>query len=250
MILRATGAVLAGAAATVVYGVVGRRSQLFATSVYRGPGARKSIALTFDDGPSEGTPRLLEYLHSRGVKATFFQCGMNLRRLPHISREVLAAGHQLGNHSWSHPKLYLKTSSFIDAEFTRTQDLLSAETGVNVNILRPPYGFRWLGLRAVQRKLNLQGVLWTVIGHDWEWPAERVTNYVLPRCSAGGIICLHDGRDVQVKPDISQMFTAVKRIVPVLQDRGYCFETVGDLLRPDPPKAAGNPASSVVVKVV
>jgi chitin deacetylase len=150
----------------------------------------------------------------------------------------VAAGHQLGNHSWSHPKLYLKTPSFIDGEFTRTQALLFAETGVNVEILRPPYGFRWLGLRAVQRKLNLQGVLWTVIGHDWEWPASRIAPHVLRNSSAAGIICLHDGRDVQVKPDVSQMLMAVKQIVPALQDQGYRFETVGDLLLPDPPATA------------
>jgi peptidoglycan/xylan/chitin deacetylase (PgdA/CDA1 family) len=240
MILAATGAMLAGVAATAAYGVAGRKSQLFASSVYRGPGLRKSIALTFDDGPSESTPHLLEYLHSRGVEATFFQCGMNIKRLPAISRDVAAAEHQLGNHSWSHPKLYLKTPSFINREFTRTQDLLFAETGVNVNIFRPPYGFRWFGLRAVQRKLGLQGVLWTVIGHDWEWPAERIVSLVLGDCSPGGIICLHDGRDVQVKPDVSQMMAAVKQIVPVLQDQGYCFETVGQLLQQDSPSTCAD----------
>lgn len=240
MVLAAAGAVLAGTAATLAYGVAGTSSQLFARSVYRGSGLRKSIALTFDDGPSEDTPRLLEYLDTRGVKATFFQCGMNLKRLPQVSREVLAAGHELGNHSWSHPKLYLKAPSFIDAEFTQTQELLLAETGRNVSLLRPPYGFRWIGLRGVQQKLNLLGVLWTVIGHDWEWPAEKVTAHVLRKSSPGGIICLHDGRDVQTKPDVSQMLKAVKQIVPVLQEQGYCFETASQLIRQDAMPAAAS----------
>lgn len=238
MIWKAAGAVLGGMAATAAYGVAGRSSQLFAPSVYRGPGRRKSIALTFDDGPSEDTPRLLEYLGRHGVKATFFECGMNLKRLPSVAREVVAAGHELGNHSWSHPKLYLKPPSFIDAEFSRTQELLIAETGASVSVLRPPYGFRWIGLRGVQRKLNVSGVLWTVIGHDWEWPAERITSHVLRKSLPGGIICLHDGRDVQVKPDLSQMLTAVKQIVPVLRDRGYRFETVSELLQADSTPAA------------
>jgi peptidoglycan-N-acetylglucosamine deacetylase len=240
MVWKAAGAVLGGLSATAAYGVAGRSSQLFAPSVYRGPGRRKSIALTFDDGPSEDTPRLLEYLEDRGVKATFFQCGMNVKRLPNVAREVAAAGHELGNHSWSHPKLYLKPPSFIDAEFSRTQELLISETGASIRVLRPPYGFRWFGLRDVQRKLNMLGVLWTVIGHDWEWPAQRIASHVLRKSSPGGIICLHDGRDIQVKPDLSQMLTAVKQVVPLLQDRGYRFETVSELLQRDSTPAGAN----------
>ena len=100
-------------------------------------------------------------------------------------------------------------------------------------MLRPPYGFRWIGLRAVQQKLELSTVLWTVIGHDWEWPAERIAAHVLRKISPGGIICLHDGRDVRLKPDVSEMLKAVRRIVPALQESGYRLETVSDLLRPD-----------------
>jgi peptidoglycan-N-acetylglucosamine deacetylase len=235
MVLRAVSAVLGGAAATVAYGIAGKSSQLFSPSVYRGPGTRRSIALTFDDGPSEGTLPLLEYLDKRGVKATFFECGTNLKRLPHVARQVVAAGHQLGNHTWSHPRLYLKTSSFIDREFADTQTILENETGVTPKLLRPPYGFRWFGMRAVQHRLGLLGVLWTVIGNDWKWPAHRIASHVLRRCAPGGIICLHDGRDIQRTPDVRPMMSAVQQIVPVLQDQGYRFETVTELLRPQVP---------------
>lgn len=226
----ASGAVIGGLSATALYGSVSKSSQLFGPSVYRGPGRRRSIALTFDDGPSEGTLPLLDYLSTEGIKATFFQCGMNIRRLPQIAGKVAAAGHQLGNHTYSHPRLPFKSVRFIDREFTETQKIISFETGVAPMLLRPPYGLRWMGLAQVQRKLALLGVLWTVIGYDWRWPADRIVKHVLAHSSPGGIICLHDGRAVQHRPDIQPTLAAVREIVPVLRDRGYAFETVSELM--------------------
>ncbi len=221
---------MGGVSAATAYGSVSRSSQLFGPSVYRGPGRRRSVALTFDDGPSEGTPALLDYLNTEGVKATFFQCGMNVRRLPHIAGQVAAAGHQLGNHTYSHPMLPFKSKAFIDREFTETQRIINFETGVAPLLLRPPYGFRWFGMREVQHRLALLGVMWTVIGYDWWWPAERIAKHVIGRSFPGGIICLHDGRGVQTKPDIRSTLDAVREIVPMLRDQGYRFETVSDLL--------------------
>ena len=233
MVLAAAGVALGGVAATLAYGVRAPSSQLFGPSIFRGPGQRRSIALTFDDGPSEGTLRLVDYLESRGIHATFFQCGMNVRRHPAITRRVLSGGHQIGNHTWSHPHLYLKSHRFIEREFTDAQSTLEQETGMRPLLLRAPYGVRWIGMRPVQKRLGLLGVMWTVIGMDWKWPADRIADYVLGKSAPGGIICLHDGRDIQVNPDISEMLTAVRKIVPILQDRGYHFETISELLRPD-----------------
>ncbi len=224
------GAVMGGLSAAAAYGSLSKSSQLFGPSVYRGPGQEKAVALTFDDGPSTGTLDLLEYLDRTNTKATFFQCGMNVQRLPNVAGQVAAAGHQLGNHSYSHPTLPFKSREFIEREFTEAQKIIAFETGVKPMILRPPYGFRWAGLRAVQQKLSLLNVLWTVIGNDWRWPAERIMRHVLRRCSPGGIICLHDGRGVYPKPDISETLLAVKTIVPILQDQGYTFQTVNELL--------------------
>lgn len=224
------GAVLGGVSAAAAYGSVSRSSQLFGPSVYRGPGRRRTIALTFDDGPSEGTLELLDYFHKEGVWATFFQCGMNVRRLPHIAGRVAASGHQLGNHTYSHPKLLFKSRQFIDREFSEAQRIIHSETGIAPMLLRPPYGIRWLGLREVQQKLALLGVMWTAIAYDWCWPADRIAKYVLARSAPGGIICMHDGRGVTPKPDISTTLRAVKQIVPVLKDRGYSFEIVSDLI--------------------
>ena len=226
------GAVLGGISATAVYGSVSKSSQLFGPSVYRGPGLRKTIALTFDDGPSEGTLPLLEYLERENVFCTFFQCGMNVRRLPHIAGEVVAAGHQIGNHTYSHPNLTLKSREFIDREFTDTQKVIHSVTGMLPMLLRPPYGARWAGMRLVQQRLALLGVMWTVIGNDWRLSGDRVARRVLRNCHPGGIVCLHDGRGVEQRPDISETLAAVKQIVPVLKDEGYSFEIVSDLLQP------------------
>jgi peptidoglycan/xylan/chitin deacetylase (PgdA/CDA1 family) len=226
----AGGAVLGGASATLAYGSISKSSQLFGPSVYRGSGQRRSIALTFDDGPSEATLPLLEYLAKEKVFATFFQCGMNVSRLPRVAGEVAAHGHQLGNHTYSHPRLPFKSREFIDQEFTKTQRIIQTETGFTPMLLRAPYGFRWFGMQRVQQKLALLGVMWTVIGNDWRWPASRITKHVLAHTSPGGIICLHDGRAVQPNPDVTATLTAVRQLVPILKDGGYKFEIVSDLL--------------------
>lgn len=224
------GAVMGGLSVAAAYGSVSKTSQLFGPTVYKGSGREKTVALTFDDGPSEGTLPLLDYLDREKVFATFFQCGMNVRRLPSIAGQVAAAGHQLGNHTYSHSKLPFKSAKFIEREFTEAQKVITFETGLAPMVMRPPYGFRWAGMRAVQEKLSLLNVLWTVIGNDWRWPAERVAKHVLGGVSPGGIICLHDGRSVDPKPEISETLKAVKKIIPVLKDQGYRFLVISDLL--------------------
>jgi peptidoglycan/xylan/chitin deacetylase (PgdA/CDA1 family) len=234
---------VAAAAFTVVgaaaYSIAGRSSQVFGPSVYRGPGRRRSLSLTFDDGPSEGSLRLIDYLGKHEIKATFFECGANVCRHADIARTIRDAGHEIGNHTYSHPclcprltwNLNVHSPAFIDREFSMTQQTIQDETGITPTLLRAPYGLRWYGMRAVQRRLGLLGVMWTVIGRDWVLPAERIAARVLRKASPGGIICLHDGRGIEPKPDISEMLKALRQIVPVLKDRGYAFETVSELLR-------------------
>lgn len=234
-------AALAGAVAVLRYGVRGRSSQLFGRSVYQGAPGGKRIALTFDDGPSEGTPALLHYLAEQGIRATFFQCGINVERHPELARAVSAAGHEIGNHTYSHPRLCPRWSRSpnllwpgeIFRELARTQAILKHTHGRAPTLFRAPYGMRWFGLRAAQRRLRLLGVLWTVIGHDWEWSAEKIAAFVLGRIASGGIICLHDGRDIQPGVDLSAMLSALRLMVSALQRQGYRFQTVSELLLPE-----------------
>ena len=225
------GSALCGAA-VLAYGVRGRSAQIFGPSIHRGSRARRSIALTFDDGPSESTPQLLQVLGNYRVPATFFQCGANIRRLPGIAREVLRAGHEIGNHSNTHPPLYLRSADFIYREFEAAQRTIEGVAGVSPTLMRAPLGARWFGFDAMQRRLGLLGVMWTTIGRDWKLGGRQVAQRVLQAVGNGAIICLHDGRELRIRPDIRSTIEAVRLIVPALLDQGYTFETVSQLICP------------------
>ncbi len=237
------GAAVACAVAALDYGIRSPDSQVFAPSIYRGSRGsrrRRSVALTFDDGPSLGTAAILAQLEREGVRATFFQCGANVLRHPDLTQEVSAAGHEIGNHTFSHLRLCPRVGwqpNFVPAariyeELAKTQDAIGAAAGVAPRWFRAPYGMRWFGLREAQRRPRLTGAYWTVIGHDWEWPAERVVQHVLSAASPGGVLCLHDGRDTRPSPDISVTLDAVTGIVAGLKEKGYVFETVSEIVRP------------------
>ena len=215
--------------AVCAYAVRGRSSQVFGPSVYRGDRSRPFIALTFDDGPSESTPQLLALLEQHNVPATFFMCGQNVDRLPHIARAVALAGHEIGNHSDSHPRLDFCSPAFIHGELSRTQNKITQATGEIPRLFRAPFGVRWFGLRAAQQDLALLGVMWTIIGKDWKWPAQRISAKLI-QARAGDILCFHDGRLTQTSPDISATLEALGIALPVLQARGLSFATVSALI--------------------
>lgn len=221
---------LAAAGAGMAWAVRSPRSSLLAPSVYRGDPNRRSIALTFDDGPSESTPRILELLGKHNARATFFQCGVNAKRLAATSREVAEAGHEIGNHSYSHPMLHLKSAAFIDSELRDAQAAIEDAAGATPRWFRAPYGVRWFGLREAQRRNALEGVMWTVIARDWRLTATQVSERVLSLTRPGAIVCLHDGRETSSNPDISVTLEALCRVLPVWTDRGFQFETVSQIL--------------------
>ncbi|MGD0361544.1 MAG: polysaccharide deacetylase family protein [Bryobacteraceae bacterium] len=219
-------------AAFLAWAVRGRAASVFGPSVHRGPRSRKAIALTFDDGPSESTPRILDLLYKYQVRATFFQVGMNVERLPDVARAVYAGGHEIGNHSHTHPLFCFHSAGFIYRELARAQNAIADATGHPPLLLRAPYGARWFGFRKAQRRLGLQGVMWTAIGYDWKLKADTIVGRMLAGMANGSILCLHDGRAVRANPDIRETVAAVASLVPALQDRGYKFETVSRLLCP------------------
>lgn len=220
------------AAGVFAHAVRGRASTLMAPSVYHGCRDRPALALTFDDGPSESTPALLDLLREYDVRATFFMCGRNVRRLPAVARAVVGAGHEVGNHTDSHPRLYFRSPDFIYRELALAQETIHTVAGVTPVLFRAPYGARWFGLRHAQARLKLLGVMWTVIGRDWKWPASRISRLILRRAANGGIICLHDGRRTGRAPDIRPTLEAVEYVIPLLKESGFRFETVSQILCP------------------
>ena len=232
--LAALSAALSSASAGtfLAWAVRGRASSVFGPSVHHGPRDNNVIALTFDDGPSESTLHVLELLDKHQTPATFFQIGANVERLPQIARAVRAAGHEIGNHSHTHPLFCFHSAEFIYQEFARAQRAIAAATGFSPTLLRAPYGARWFGFLDAQRRLDLRGVMWTAIGYDWKAKADTIVDRMLAGAANGAILCLHDGRTVLANPDIRETVAAVGRLIPRLRDRGYKFDTVSRLLCP------------------
>lgn len=183
----------------------------------------KVIALTFDDGPGPHTAHLLDILDQYGAKATFFLIGSKVSGQASIVRSIQARGHQLGNHSWSHPELPKLPVDQIAGEVDRTNEAIRQATGVTPAILRPPYG---AVNGAVLEQLRLRGmssILWSVDTRDW---ADRNSEIVCSRAVAGArpgaIILMHDIHQTSVG--------AVPCILSALKQQGYSFVTVQGLL--------------------
>ena len=183
----------------------------------------KVIALTFDDGPGPYTAHLLDVLDQYGAKATFFLIGSKVSSQANIVRSIHARGHQLGNHSWSHPELPKLPVDQIADEIDRTNDAIKQATGVTPAILRPPYG---AVNGVVLEQLRLRGmssILWSVDTRDW---ADRNSEIVCSRAVAGArpgaIILMHDIHQTSV--------SAVPCILSALKQQGYSFVTVQGLL--------------------
>jgi len=221
----------AGAVAFLAWAVRGRSSSVFAPSVWRGPADRRELALTFDDGPSVATLELIRVLGAYDARATFFFCGANVRRLPKAARAVADAGHEIGNHSDTHPLLCFRSAAFMEAELRRAQETIAAHTGQTPRWFRPPYGVRWPGLRTAQSRLGLKGAMWTAIGRDWSLPPEAIARRILKAARAGAILCLHDGRELASQPDATATLEAVRLFLPPLARSGYRFVTLSEMFR-------------------
>jgi len=183
----------------------------------------KVIALTFDDGPGPYTAQLLDILDQHGAKATFFLIGSKVSARADVLRRMHSHGHQLGNHSWSHPELPKLPVDQITGEIDRTNDAIKQATGIKPTILRPPYG---AVNSAVLEQLRLRGmssILWSVDTRDW---ADRNSDIVCSRAVAGAhpgaIILMHDIHQTSVN--------AVPCILSSLKQQGYSFVTVQGLI--------------------
>jgi peptidoglycan/xylan/chitin deacetylase (PgdA/CDA1 family) len=159
------------------------------------------IALTFDDGPNPAwTPQLLDTLTAHNVHATFFLLGGFAQGEPDLVRRIAAAGHLIGNHSWSHPDLSRTASAQIREELRRTSETLEQITGAPVRFFRPPFGARRPAVFRIARELGLSPVLWNAMTRDWSDPsAKRITARLaqktdrLTRRGQAVNIVLHDG---------------------------------------------------------
>lgn len=194
-----------------------------------GPGFRtvdcarvKCVALTFDDGPGKFTGKVLDMLAAHNARATFFMIGQNITPefRPLLARMV-AEGHEIGNHTWTHPQLTALSPGRLAEEMARTNRLVKAYTGVEPHTLRPPYGMTNQRVAQEAKRQGLAQILWTVDTSDWK---DHKTALVLKRAMAakpGSIVLLHETVETTV--------AGVPKLLEYFDRQGYTYVTISEL---------------------
>lgn len=215
-----------------VRGMTSMRSRVFGKVYWRGNPGEKSVALTFDDGPTApSTAQVLDVLSEYGVKATFFVIGENLKKNPELSRRIHSEGHEMGNHTQSHPWMFRMLFSSIREDILLCQEEIFKVTGYRPRFFRQPIGINNPSVMKVIDGLGMVMVGWQARAYD-AVPTEKdkVVHRILSRVRPGGIILLHDGCDGKTNPDRTATVEALKEIIPALKERGYQFKKVSELL--------------------
>ena len=206
-----------------------RTFQFFGEIVPRVNTGQKVVALTFDDGPTPGvTEEVLSVLDEEGVKATFFVVGSELERHLEEGRKIVAAGHELGNHTYSHQRMVLKTPSFIESEIERTDQLIRQAGYQSTIHFRPPYGKKLILLPYYLARTSRKTITWDVEPDSYPEIAadsDKIVAHVMEKTRPGSIILLH----VMYKSR-SESLKEVKGVITGLKGQGYSFKTVSEML--------------------
>lgn len=183
------------------------------------------VALTFDDGPHpSNTPRLLDMLRQRNIKATFYVVGSNAQRYPDILRRMVAEGHEIANHTWNHSYISKLSNEGIRKELVSSHQAIVAATGVPPRTFRPPYGAITAAQKQwIKQEFGYPSIMWSVDPEDWKRPGVSVvTNRILSQTGPGGIILVHDIH----APSIDAMPATLDGLLA----KGYRFVTVTQLI--------------------
>jgi peptidoglycan/xylan/chitin deacetylase (PgdA/CDA1 family) len=206
-----------------------RRWQLFGGMVTRVETSEPLVALTFDDGPVAGdTEAILEILAAEDVRATFFVTGAELAENLEAGRRIAAAGHELGNHTYSHRQMVGVGYDTVQAEIERTDALIRATGYAGPIHVRPPYGKRFIMLPYYLRAHNRRTIYWDVEPESYTdivGDSERIAAHVLENVRPGSVVLLHVMGENRAAPR-----QAVPGIIEALSDRGYRWVTVSELL--------------------
>jgi len=195
------------------------------------------IAMTFDDGPSpETTPRLLDILKQRNIKATFFMIGQNAERNPAIVKRILAEGHEIGNHSWTHPQLSKLSDDRVTEEINKTQNAIKDASGYTPVLMRPPYGAITARQKDwIEKQFGLSVIIWSVDPFDWKRPgASVIEQRILAGARPGAIVLSHDIH--------KQTVDAMPATLDALAAKGFKFVTVSQLIAMNKPKSSATPS--------
>ncbi|WP_395750369.1 polysaccharide deacetylase family protein [Prosthecobacter sp.] len=196
------------------------------------------IAITFDDGPDPVlTPRLLDLLKERHIHATFFLVGKNAAAFPEVVKRIVAEGHEVGNHSWSHPLFTQMSKESVDSQLQRTHDAIVKACGVAPLLYRPPYGAVGATQKArIEKTFGYSAILWDVDPQDWQHPrsAQKVYNAIHKQTKNGSIILCHDIHETTI--------AAMPATLDDLTARGFRFATVTQLIAFSTPPEIVTPA--------
>ncbi|MGM0803947.1 MAG: polysaccharide deacetylase family protein [Bacillota bacterium] len=205
-----------------------RDFQFFGGLVTSADTAEKVVALTFDDGPTDNTDEILLILKEEGVKATFFVTGREIEENLKEAKKIVAEGHELGNHSYSHERMVLKTPSYIRNEIEST-DKLIRKAGYEGKIhFRPPYGKKLIGLPYYLDKHDRKTILWNIEPETYPEIASdstKIVKHVSRNIQPGSIILLHVMYDSR-----TESMKSVKGIITDLKAKGYTFKTVSEMV--------------------
>jgi peptidoglycan/xylan/chitin deacetylase (PgdA/CDA1 family) len=223
----------AAAASYAGYATMAPSSQLYGRTLTHGSDPNQ-IALTFDDGPNDPhTLHLLDVLAKHEAKATFFLIGKYVRQRPEIARAIMSAGHQIGNHTYSHPNLIFVSASRLRQELADCGKALEDALGVPTSLFRPPFGGRRPGVLRTAQAMGLQPIMWSVTAYDWsakspEAIVGKVTAQVdSRRKQQAEIVLLHDGGHLAFGTDRSYTVEATCRLLE--RYAGKRFVTISEL---------------------
>ena len=215
--LRRLGAILLGLCLLTV--------SIVPVSAKEGESAKK-IALTFDDGPSaEYTGQILDILQKYNVKATFFVIGVNAEKNPELLKRIIAEGHEIGNHTYSHPHLQKMDAPTLADELMRADDLLQKLAGISPTLFRPPEGVVSPAVKTAAEQGGYRLVLWTIDTRDWALNStDNIIRLIDKQASDGDVVLFHDW--IAGK---SPTPAALDVIIPMLQRRGFKFVKASEL---------------------
>jgi peptidoglycan/xylan/chitin deacetylase (PgdA/CDA1 family) len=206
-----------------------RTYQVFGEIVPRAETDQRVVALTFDDGPTpQFTAEILRILDEEGVKATFFLIGGELEKYPAEGKRIAAAGHEIGNHTFSHKRMLLVSPSFVKSEIEKTDELIRAADYEGLIHFRPPYGKKLFTLPYYLSQNNRKTITWDIEPESFPEIAkspDEIARYVLENTRPGSIILLH----IMYDPERKSM-NSVKPIVDGLKEKGFRFVTVSELI--------------------
>ena len=202
-------------------------SGIYLKSFCHKPISEKIVALTFDDGPDEVmTPKVLAVLKQYDIKATFFMVGSKVAQRPHIVREMIAEGHNIGNHTYSHKGMFpLSGAEEVEMELRKCNDAIAEISGEQPKLFRPPFGVTNPIIGRVVRELGLNSIGWSIRSLDTVSKRSREDVYtkVIRQLHPGAVILLHDRcKDADI---------LLQMLIPKIIEKGYRFTTIDNLIQ-------------------